>query len=107
MADAAAPAIRSTLSRNSSTILSAVFLPTPGIRVSFCMSPDRMALVRSAAAKPESTVMPSFGPMPLTEISFSNNSLLFAGKKSEQGDRIFANMGVNAKSHLAAGIRQR
>ena len=50
---------------SSSTIRSAVFLPTPGIAVSRATSPRSMARISSRGSMPESTASASFGPMPL------------------------------------------
>ena len=62
-----------SLSRSSSTIRSAVFFPIPGIRVSRAISLPRIAPTISSAAIPLRIVIASFGPMPLTVISFSNS----------------------------------
>src|ERR1019366_1465249 len=67
------PPVAGSLSRNSSTMRSAVFLPTPGTFTSFSTSPRRIARIRSGAARPESTFTASVGPIPLTEINFSNS----------------------------------
>ena len=66
----------SSLSFNSSTIRSAVFLPTPGMRTSSSTCPPRMASMMAAVARPDRTLMASVGPMPLTEISRSNSASL-------------------------------
>ena len=60
---------------------SAVFLPIPGMRVSRAMSLPRIAPTISSAAMPLRMVMASFGPMPLTVISFSNN-FFSAGRRN-------------------------
>jgi hypothetical protein len=69
------------LSRSSSTIRSAVFFPMPGTRVSFCTSAERITCTRSPAAMPLNTVRASFGPTPLTVISFSNSDFSSAERK--------------------------
>ena len=51
---------------------SAVFFPTPGIAVRRAMSLRRIAPASSRGSMPDSTDNASFGPMPLTAISFSN-----------------------------------
>ena len=53
---------------------SAVFLPTPGMRVSLAMSARWMAPTSSRGSMPESTASASFGPIPLTPISRSNTA---------------------------------
>jgi hypothetical protein len=68
------PPVAGSLSRNSSTMRSAVFLPTPGTFTSFSTSPRRMERIRSGAARPERILIASVGPIPLTEISFSNSA---------------------------------
>ena len=49
----------------------------------------------------------SFGPMPLTVISFSNSALSLGGKKSEQRQHVLANMGMNVELHGLILFRQR
>jgi hypothetical protein len=56
----------STRSRNSTTILSAVFLPMPGTRVSAAMSPFCTSRANSSTETPERTASAVFAPMPLT-----------------------------------------
>ena len=70
-----------SLSRSSSTMRSAVFLPMPGMRVSRAISLPRIAPTISSAAMPLKIVIPSFGPIPLTVISFSNSSFS-AGRRN-------------------------
>ena len=60
---------------------SAVFFPTPGIFTSRARSPARRAFTRSLAARPLRTVTASFGPMPLTPISFSKSCFSVAEAK--------------------------
>ena len=86
---------------------SAVFLPMPGIRVSRWTSPPRIALVRSAAASPDSTVIASFGPMPLTPISFSNSIFSSAVRNPNKRDRVLANVRVDLQLDFLPGVRQR
>ena len=80
-AGAAPPPKPSNFSFNSNTMRSAVFLPTPGMRTSCATSPPRIASMMAGAASPDSTLMASEGPMPLTEISFSNSVFSSAVKK--------------------------
>ena len=54
------------------TMRSAVFLPTPGMRVRRATSSRWIAVTSSRGSMPESTASASFGPMPLTAIRRSN-----------------------------------
>ena len=66
-----------------------------------------MAAIRSGAASPESTVMASFGPMPLTEISFSNSVSRPALSEPEQRDRRLRGRACGCAAALPARVRQR
>src|SRR5262249_33489783 len=71
----------SSLSRSSSTMRSAVFLPMPGIRVSEAMLLPLMAATIASAGMPLRIVIASLGPMPLTLISFSKSCFSSLRKK--------------------------
>ena len=83
---------------------SAVFLPTPGIRVSRATSPRCTAWTRSAASIPESTARASLGPMPLMPISRSNTASSKVGEEAEQRQRVLAHVGVDAQRDVGAGV---
>src|ERR1017187_2489380 len=80
----ASPPPEGILSRSSSTMRSAVFLPMPGMRTSLSTSPRRMALMSSGAASPDRIVTASLGPMPLTPISFSKSAFSSCVKKPDR-----------------------
>ena len=74
-AAASPPVAAGSLSRSSSTMRSAVFLPTPGDAhqlLDFAAADGRRSGRRRAS--PESTLTASVGPMPLTPISFSKSA---------------------------------
>ena len=73
---------------------SAVFFPIPGMRVRRATSLPRIAPTISSAAMPLKIVIASFGPMPLTVISFSNSSFSAGAQKSVKRDLVFAHMRV-------------
>ena len=94
------------LSRSSSTMRSAVFLPIPGMRVSRATSFPRIAPTISSAAMPLRIVIASFGPIPLTVISFSNSSFSDGTQKSVERNQIFAHVRMNVQRNLGADRRK-
>ncbi len=56
---------------------------------------------------PESTASATFGPMPLTAISRSNNVSSSDRGESEQLQRVFAHVRVDAQRDAAAGLADR
>ena len=90
-------------SRSSTTMRSAVFLPTPGMRVSRATSPRWIAPTSSRGSMPESTASASFGPMPLIAISRSNTVSSSARGKAEERELILAHVRVHAQRDLGAG----
>ena len=61
-------------SASSTTIRSAVFLPTPGIFVSAEESPATIVSISSSGLIPEITLSAPFGPIPETESNARNSS---------------------------------
>ncbi len=80
---------------------SAVFFPMPGMRVSRAKSLPRIAPTMSAAAMPLRIVMASFGPMPLTVISFSKSCFSSGSQEAKQRDGVLAHMSMDVQCHLA------
>ena len=65
-----------------------------------------MAWIRSGAARPERILTASVGPMPLTEISFSNSAFSSGCQEAVEREGVFAHVGVDAEPHFGAGVGQ-
>ena len=96
----------SSLSRSSSTIRSAVFLPTPGIRTSRCTSPLRIALIRSSRRESGKDGDRQLRADAADRDELLEQNLLVGRGESEEGNRILAHVRVDAEPHLGAGLRQ-
>ena len=85
---------------------SAVFLPTPGMRVRRATSCVRIARTSSPGSIPDRTASASFGPMPLIEISRSNRSCSSARGEAVERDHVLAHVRVHAQRDAGARLAE-
>ena len=94
------------MSLSSRTSRSAVFLPTPGMRVRRATSLARRAATSSAASMPERIARASLGPTPETADQPLEEGLLGRGQEAEERERVLAHVGVDEQRDLAAGLAE-
>ena len=85
---------------------SAVFLPTPGMRVSRATSCVRIARISSAGSIPDSTASASFGPMPLIADQPLEQILFERRGEAVERDDVLAHVRVDAQRHRRARLAE-
>jgi hypothetical protein len=84
-----------------------LFLPTPGCAPVAPPDPPRIASMRSPVARPDSTLMASVGSDAAHRDQLFEQRLFLRRQESEQRQRIFANVRVNAQRDFGAGFGKR
>ena len=92
------------LSLSSSTRRSAVFFPTPGMRVRRARSLARRAATKSPTSMPERMPTASLGPDAGDGDQALEDLLLGGGQEAVQGQRVLAHLGVDAQAQLVAFV---